>query len=124
MLLTDKLAAAKDNEETNPDGLSEVDETPEELNEVVSTVGFLLQIFNSDTGGTPATLRDGNKEPDDSGDDKENRGEEEAVVVSELGDCRGGSERGAGASDFVKDVLGKVERADNQLNFLKVNIRR
>lgn len=51
--LTDKLAAAEDDEETNPDGLSKVDETPEKLDQIVSTVtvDFLFQIFDGKTSG-------------------------------------------------------------------------
>lgn len=41
-LLTDKLAAAEDDEGTNPDGPSEVNKTPEELNKVVSTAATAL----------------------------------------------------------------------------------
>lgn len=50
--LTDKLATAEDDEETNPDGPSKVDETPKELDQVITTVDSLLlfQIFDSETG--------------------------------------------------------------------------
>lgn len=54
--LTDKPSTAEDDEETNVDGLPKIDETPEELDQVVSTLGFLLQIFDSKTGNVRILL--------------------------------------------------------------------
>ena len=107
--LTNKLAAAEDDEETNPDGLSKVDETPEELNYIASTVGFLLQILDSKTGSVWVFTWDGNEEPNNSGNGEEGGAEEEAVVVPELGDGGGGSNSSSGAGDFVEDMLEEDE---------------
>lgn len=55
---------------------------------------------------------DGDKEPDDAGDGKKYRGEEKAVVVSELGDGGRRGESGSSAGDFVEDMLDDVRRSD------------
>ena len=49
-----------------------------------------------------------NKEPDDTGNSEKYRSEEEAVIVSELGDGGGGSESTGGTRDFVEDMLDGV----------------
>lgn len=84
--LTDEPAVAKDNKESNPDGLSEVDEAVEELSCVVSMVGVLLNILETNaTNGVCIGMWEGNEKPDDTGNSKEDGSEEEAVVVSKLG---------------------------------------
>ena len=105
---TNKLAAPEYDQEANPDRLSKVYKTPEELEDIVPTTGFFLHFFDNKTSSVCVVSRDGNKEPNDSGDSVEDGGQEETVVVPELGDEGGGSEGGAGAGDLVEDVLGGV----------------
>ena len=121
--LTDEFAAAKDDEETNPDGLSKVNETPDELNCVVSTVGFLLQIFDGKTSSICTAAWDGNKEPNDSGDGEEGGGEEEAIVISKLGDGGGGSNSSGSTSDFVEDMLEENGEPKSRKAHSRFNIR-
>ena len=44
-LLTDKLAAAENDDETNPGGPPEVNEAPEELDKVVPTAAAALYLL-------------------------------------------------------------------------------
>ena len=55
-----------------------------------------------------------NKEPDDARNSEKYRGEEETVIVSELGDGGGGSEGASGTRDFIEDVLDEVTRLDER----------
>lgn len=86
---------------------------------VVPTLGFLLQIFDSKTGNVCTFLWDGNEGPDDSGDGEEGRCEEEAVVVSELGDSRGRSDGGGGTSDFIEYMLEESEMSQRAVEYVQ-----
>ena len=77
----------------------------EELDQVVSTLKVLLYIFETNAG-TGVWERD--EEPYHPRNGEEYRGEEEAVVVSELGDGGRGSESSSGTRDFVEDMLDEV----------------
>ena len=83
--LTDELATCEDDEETDPDGLSKANEAAIGLDKIVPMVGLLLNIFKTNTANT-AVVRERDKEPDGASDAEEDRGEEEAVVVSKPGD--------------------------------------
>ena len=106
-LLTDKLAAAEDDEEPHPDGPSKVNKTPEKLDQIGSTIDMLfsLQILHGEAGCVFPVSWNSNEVPNDPSDGEESRSEEEAVVVSELGNRGGGSNSGSGACDLVEDVL-------------------
>lgn len=101
--LTDELAVPKDDKKPDPDGLSKVGKAKEELGQVISAPWFLLNIFKTNAGNT--CLWDGDEEPDDAGDGEEDGGEEETVVVPELGDGGRGSKGSGGTGDFVEDML-------------------
>jgi hypothetical protein len=66
-------------------------------------------------------LWDGNEEPNDPSYGEGGGADEEAVVVSELGDGRGGSDSSSGANDFVEDVLKEDEESRGVSS--RVNIR-
>lgn len=80
----------------------------EELDGIVSTIGGLLELFETDTTGSAEARWDGNEEPDNAGHGEEYRGEEEAVVISELGDGGGRGESPSGTGYFVEDVLDEM----------------
>jgi hypothetical protein len=105
--LTDEFPVAKDDEETNPDGLSEVEEAVEELGEVIPAIDVLLNIFETNTSSVSA-VREGYEEPDYAGNGEEDGGEEEAVVVSEPGDGGGGGKSTSSTSGFVEDMLDEM----------------
>ena len=113
---------AEDNKKTDPDGLSEVDEAGEELGYVVLTLEGLLDVFKANTG--TGIARERNEEPDDASDGEEYGGEEEAVIVSELGDGEGGAESTNSACDFVENMLDEVGCLDKpQRELSRVNSR-
>lgn len=76
------------------------------MDSIVSTLGILLDIFETNTG--TSVMWDRDEEPDDAGNDEEYGGEEETVVIAEHGDCGGGGEGTSGAGDFVEDMLDEV----------------
>ena len=83
--LTDELAVAKDDKETDPDRLSETDETMIKLDGVVSTVSLPLDIFKTNPSNTVnGVVWDGDEKPYGAGDGKEDGGEEETVIVSKF----------------------------------------
>jgi len=84
----------------------------EELDEVVSLLGPLLDLFLTNTT-TITGVWDGNEEPERSRNSEEDGGEEEAVVVSEPGDGGGGGESTDGTSDFVEDMLGGIRWSES-----------
>ena len=80
-----------------------------ELDRVVSTAGLLLDLFKTDTGNTVAAVAwGGNEKPNAPGNGEEDRGKEEGIVVTELGDGGGGGESTSSTSDFVEDMLDEV----------------
>ena len=50
-------------------------------------------------------MGDGYEEPDEAGNGEEDGGEEEAVIISEPGDGRGGSESAGSSRNLVKNML-------------------
>ena len=106
--LTDELAATEDDEETDPDGFSEADETVEELDQVVFAPEVGFHLFETHTSTRVAIVREGYKEPDNTGDGEEDGGKEEAVVVAPLGDGGGRGESRDGTRNFVEHMLDRA----------------
>jgi hypothetical protein len=57
-------------------------------------------------------VREGDEEPDGPRNGEEDRGQEKAVVVPELGDCAGRGEGADCSTDFVEDMLNEIRWSD------------
>jgi hypothetical protein len=71
-----------------------------------------LVIFQTNTNSVGVVVRQGDQEPNDSGNRKEDGGEEEAVVVPEPGNRGRGGEGADSTGDFVEDVLNEMAWSD------------